>query len=359
MHQDPTDFDEADYLAANPDVAAAVQAGVFSSGSDHYSRYGRQEKRITRIIRRSPPLSLPFPPGSDPSRRDRILANLDLQSMDGVEIGPLANPLVSPWEGRIFYVDWADTDTLRARYAHDPAVDVSKIMPVHAVWGQNSLQDCIGRERRVDYVVASHVIEHVPDLITWLAEIRSILKPTGTLRLAVPDRRYTFDYLRFESRIHDVLDAYLKRARAPLPRQIMEFHHLIRDVDQVAAWNGPLDPEALPRRASSIRTGFEAAQDAIRTGAYYDTHCWVFTPLSFAELFGEIAELDLLGFSCETYFETQRNRLEFFVHLSPCDDKDRILASWAGMKAALRQPSPAPQPATRKSWLRWFRESPR
>jgi predicted SAM-dependent methyltransferase len=35
-------------------------------------------------------------------------------------------------------------------------------------------------------VIASHVIEHTPDLVTWLAEIRAILQPNGTLRLAIP-----------------------------------------------------------------------------------------------------------------------------------------------------------------------------
>ncbi len=52
-----------------------------------------------------------------------------------------------------------------------------------------------------DLLVASHVIEHVPDLITWLREIASVLKPTGQARLAIPDRRYTFDLLRVETQL--------------------------------------------------------------------------------------------------------------------------------------------------------------
>jgi len=334
MHRDLTKFDEADYLAANPDVAAAVRSGVFASGAEHYARYGINENRVTVLQRRDPPLQLPFPSGSNPTRRDKILANLNLNDHDGLEIGALARPLVSRSEGKIFYVDYTDAETLRAKYANDPEVDTSKIVQVDAVWGEQTLQDCIGKDRKVDYVVASHVIEHVPD------------------RLAVPDRRYTFDYLRFESRLHDVLDAYLQRARAPLPRLIIEFHNLIRDVDHNAAWKGPIDPESLPPRCAP-RAGLEAAIKAISTGAYYDTHCWVFTPLSFATLFGEIAELDLLGFSCEYYFETVLNEIEFFVHLTPCDDKNKILASWTGMKTGLQRPTPPPRSA-RKRWVKWF-----
>ena len=39
------DFDEAGYLAANPDVAAAVASGQFESGRAHYEKHGRHEGR--------------------------------------------------------------------------------------------------------------------------------------------------------------------------------------------------------------------------------------------------------------------------------------------------------------------------
>lgn len=38
-------FNEAAYLAANPDVAAAVEAGFFPSGRDHFEAFGAQEGR--------------------------------------------------------------------------------------------------------------------------------------------------------------------------------------------------------------------------------------------------------------------------------------------------------------------------
>ncbi len=39
------DFDEETYLRYNPDVRAAVQAGAFRSGRDHYEHYGKGEGR--------------------------------------------------------------------------------------------------------------------------------------------------------------------------------------------------------------------------------------------------------------------------------------------------------------------------
>lgn len=38
-----SDFNNAAYLAANPDVAAAVKSGQFGSGYEHYDKYGRKE----------------------------------------------------------------------------------------------------------------------------------------------------------------------------------------------------------------------------------------------------------------------------------------------------------------------------
>ncbi len=52
-------FDEASYLRANPDVAAAVQAGQFKSGRQHYDKYGRNEGR--RLVAEAAPEPVPVP----------------------------------------------------------------------------------------------------------------------------------------------------------------------------------------------------------------------------------------------------------------------------------------------------------
>jgi len=41
------EFDELSYLELNPDVEAAVLAGSISSGREHWTKYGRQEGRLT------------------------------------------------------------------------------------------------------------------------------------------------------------------------------------------------------------------------------------------------------------------------------------------------------------------------
>ncbi|MCY7273284.1 MAG: class I SAM-dependent methyltransferase [Phormidesmis sp. CAN_BIN44] len=72
-------------------------------------------------------------------------------------------------------------------------MNLSKIVDVDYVWGEKSLIDLLETEAPLDYVIASHVIEHVPDFIGWLSEVRGILKPGGILSLAIPDKRQCLD----------------------------------------------------------------------------------------------------------------------------------------------------------------------
>jgi 2-polyprenyl-3-methyl-5-hydroxy-6-metoxy-1,4-benzoquinol methylase len=148
-------------------------------------------------------------------RREKLLTGLNVSSGVGLEIGALDKPMLRRSEGEVIYVDYAGAETLRQKYDSDPHINVKDIVEVDAIWGSNTLQQAIGEERKVDYIVASHVVEHVPDLITWLQELRSVLKPGGQVRLVIPDRRFTFDYLRNETRISDVVNAHLLRARVP------------------------------------------------------------------------------------------------------------------------------------------------
>src|SRR5258708_2223917 len=112
------------------------------------------------------------------AQRKKLLHGLDVSKLVGVEIGALDKPYVRREDGEVLYVDYTDRDTLVQKYKDDPHVNVGNIVHVDAIWGHNTLAGAV-RDRKVDYVVASHVIEHVPDLITWLSELRSILKETG------------------------------------------------------------------------------------------------------------------------------------------------------------------------------------
>jgi SAM-dependent methyltransferase len=272
-------------------------------------------------------------------RRHRLLRGLNIPGSVGVEIGPLCWPLVRRSDGgSIIYVDHADTPHLQQKYRNDPHVDVNEIVDVDAVWGQNSLHQAISG-RYVDYVVASHVVEHVPDLVTWLRELGAVLKPTGEVRLAVPDRRFTFDYFRRESGLPEVLASYIERARVPRPYSILDYGLSAVDVDTLDAWQKRIDGTSA-RRHHTWEGALHLARDSYENGTYHDVHCWVFTPRSFARLIRELCQMNLLDFACEGFCDTAKNEIEFSVVLRRSRDRDYIAESWRRMEEAAHDATP-------------------
>lgn len=57
----PADWDEATYLALNPDVAVAVAAGSFASGAAHYLAAGQAEGRLYKRPLPATPTPTPYP----------------------------------------------------------------------------------------------------------------------------------------------------------------------------------------------------------------------------------------------------------------------------------------------------------
>jgi predicted SAM-dependent methyltransferase len=268
-------------------------------------------------------------------RKSKLTAGLDLKKSLGVEIGALCRPIISAADGPILYIDHADTATLREKYKNDPNVDVDMIVNIDGVWGDSTLGDCMSG-RNVDYVIASHVIEHVPDLITWLRELESILSPNGQIRLAIPDRRYTFDYIRTETRMEGVLNSHLVHARIPQPFSILDHVINVVKVNAAKAWSTRLDKERLTKH-HSVSDAIQMAKEAIEDKTYHDVHCWVFTPKSFATLIGELGSHGFINLACERFFDTDENSDEFFVSMRPTTDRAAIVRSWDHMRSSVRQ----------------------
>ncbi|AXL52871.1 hypothetical protein DSC91_006061 [Paraburkholderia caffeinilytica] len=272
------------------------------------------------------------------NRKQKLLDGLNLKQLTGMEIGPLFRPVVTKSEGNVIYIDHADSESLRNKYRNDPAVDIAEIVDIDAVWGTRTLRECL-KSRTVDYVIASHVIEHVPDLITWLEELHSILKRQGELRLAVPDKRFTFDLIRRETELCDVLSAYIAHARVPQPICILDHLLNVSHVDARRAWDTELNAESV-ERCHSFADAISPARDAFQNGTYHDVHCWTFTPRSFASLFESLTLTGLVHFACANFFDTERYEIEFFVTLKASDDQQQIVDSWTAMKSAAKTSVP-------------------
>jgi SAM-dependent methyltransferase len=290
-------------------------------------------------------------------RRALLLSGIDLAQTVGAEIGPQDKPLVRKEDARILYVDHCDTEELRRRFAGEASVDISRLQ-VDAVWGERTLREALlvafGNDPAdtssfLDYVLASHVIEHVPDFLGWLGEVHATLRPSGeqrgVLRLAVPDKRYCFDLLRTPTVVVDVLEAYALRRRRPSAQRILDFALNMAHVDLHKAWSGELDHETLVK-PYTLDGALSLARDAEFNGNYHDVHCWVFTPASFVELCLQLAQHGLMQFECEWLVDTPRHTLEFYVSLRPGLTQQAVLDSWRKAREDLLAVAAATSAAT-------------
>lgn len=252
------------------------------------------------------------------TRLEKILDCINVGTERGLEVGALTNPIVTRNMGEIHYVDHASTAELQSKYAHDPNVDIHKIVNVDYVWGKARLPELVGSDAPFDYLVASHVIEHVPDFIGWLKEIHAVLKVGGILSLVIPDKRCCFDYYRQPTKEAEVIEAFLQRSRKPSPRQVFEYISSAVMHDGSIAWDccTPIEPQKL-QRIHTQQEAWQLAQRSLLEDQYVDSHCWVFTPQSFFELLKSLIHIDLFDFKVEQFYKTAG--CEFFVSLKTLD----------------------------------------
>ncbi len=246
-------------------------------------------------------------------RRQRYWQLHDFSSGHGLEVGPLHRTMVTRDEGDVSYVDVMDRDRLIAHYEGDPAVSAD-LIPEIDFWlideegGTRTLVEATRAGAPFDWVMASHVIEHVPDVIGWLAEVAEVVVDSGRLVLAIPDRRYEFDVHRPATTVGQMLQAHhSKDQRPPVAPVYDHFSHAV-SYDAAGVWVGEL-----PTFADRIHTRVEAFQMVERTlgGHYVDTHVWLFTPESFVHQMQELRLGGLSSWVVEKVVPTPRLDHEF------------------------------------------------
>ncbi len=231
----------------------------------------------------------------------------------GLEIGPLHAPVAPKRDGwRVETVDHGDAETLRARYHDSPDVDTALIEDVDHVSDGRSLVEVIGGAARYDWILASHVAEHVPDLLGFLKDCDTLLKPGGRLVVALPDKRRCMDALRPLSTTGDVLQAYAEGRRRHHPARAFDCISRAMQLGGLYGWGaghgGEVTLQYGPELARAAFDTFLAADD------YQDIHGWVFAPPSFRLIVEELNRIGLCGLREEGFHDTVG--IEFFAALS-------------------------------------------
>jgi SAM-dependent methyltransferase len=264
------------------------------------------------------------------SRKDMILAAIDVTKGPGIELGPLTSPIVTKEEADIYYIDHATLDELKKKYANEP-VALDEIAPIDFALGNKTISEVVGK-KKFDYVLASHVIEHVPNIVAWFQDIASVLKPGGILSLVIPDKRYIFDISRNVSRPADILGAYVENRTKPSARDMYDFAtEYRRDINPLAVWDSPLSDHTNAPKRYTPQEALKMCKANLDPNTYVDCHCHVFTPEAFFAILHSLAEHDLLDFEIANQFEPNAGNIEFYVSLRKIDKKrvkkEKILKS--------------------------------
>lgn len=253
--------------------------------------------------------------------RQRTLAAVRPHGRTGVELGPLDRPLVRRGDGDILYADHLSTEGLARKYAGHAAAGPrarGALVEVDLVLENQTLAQALGARGPVDYIVASHVIEHLPDVIGWLKDCAEALREDGLLFLAVPDMRFTFDRGRSLTTTGDLVGAHLAGATRPSAAQVYEHFAKAMQVDAEAVWTGRATRFPL-FAGHGPEAGLEQARRVHETGGMIDVHCSVFTPDSFTAVLGEIIALGLVPFAFSEFTPTPFGEIEFFALLRKCE----------------------------------------
>jgi SAM-dependent methyltransferase len=236
-----------------------------------------------------------------------MTGSLDLTGL-GLEIGPSHRPLLPKREGfNIRTADHLDQAGLKAKY--EGVRPTEGIEEVDYVLTGSRLVTTI--DDRFDYIIASHVIEHTVCLVSFLQDCGKLLKPGGKLSLAVPDRRFMFDFFRDRTALARVIEVYDAGPEVHSRGAAIDYHlNVVSRGGTISWWQGAggafKDVHGI---AEANDRGKEAAD-----GQYVDVHNWVFTPNHLRLLLSDLYDLGLIELREDAFVPTRGS--EFFLTLS-------------------------------------------
>jgi hypothetical protein len=243
------------------------------------------------------------------ARKSLITSMID-RTGRGLEIGPSHNPAAPKSEGyNVEIVDHMDQSGLLEKYKDDLGLNLENIEEVDHVWQGGRLAQLIGDKARYDWIIAAHVIEHMPDLIAFIQDCQALLRPGGIISLVVPDKRYCFDHLRRLSSTGDVVQANVERRSRHTPGQVYDHFSSACKLDESGSWHrnsyGKIEFVHGPHAGESMLKQCLASDD------YFDVHGWVFTPSSFRLIIGDLNALGYVRIDEVSFTDTRD--CEFFV----------------------------------------------
>lgn len=238
-----------------------------------------------------------------------------------LEFGPLARPTVTKsTHPSVRFADIRSSDDIKKLYTSNDylestglAVDLGSIVDIDYVVKGN-YRDFFKGIEKFDTVILSHVIEHMPDILSFFEDVRTLLKPNGRLVLIYPDARYCFDHFRNGTTFIDAYDVYLNNNNSG--KRVFDFvFNVVQENNASFFWGDKDQNKVLPRNSfESSVAAFEKAKNNVLPD---DTHFWPFADHQFIKFLYDMDRADLFKFEIEEFYPTQENTQEFMLILVP------------------------------------------
>jgi hypothetical protein len=253
---------------------------------------------------------------AEQGRRDFIMSHLPT-SQCGLEIAPYFHPVTDRSKHDVFYVDCIDNDEIRRKAASNPGASANEVPLIDAVWLPGKrLAECVAG-RQFGYVVASHVLEHVPNPLGWLLDILECMEVGGRIAILLPSKLHTMDHYRPLTTFAEVVGWWVEKPTRPTALQVMDFLSQSFLDDGRVSFDAPMPPFDLVPRHYSDQQALDFARYVDSTDSYLDIHCTVWTPESFVDVFERMVRLGLLDVEILGPFTgfTGSPQAEFLVYL--------------------------------------------
>ena len=158
-------------------------------------------------------------PGSRDAERGLLARHL---VGSGLELGPGHAPFPVPYPGAgVRFVDrWQPAEN-RALFrelgdeAPFPEPDIVSNLDTDRLGAVDDASQ--------DFVIASHVLEHVANPLALLDDIHRVLRPGGTLLVLLPDRHRTFDHGRRPTSLAHLLDEHAREVDSVADDHVADF----------------------------------------------------------------------------------------------------------------------------------------
>lgn len=251
-----------------------------------------------------------------------IAANYIKNSQSRIlELGPLNRCLLDRSKFKnYFFGDIRSTEEIKELYKGNEylektglKVDIDSVINIDFVI-KSTYKETFKNIEKFDYVIVSHVLEHIPNLLFFFKDIQNVLKPDGELIILYPDRRFCFDALRTDTYFSDVYDVYINEGKNTARRVLDFFTNVLSENNPRNFWSTGTDI-LFNKVDRDYKKNLKLYKNTTLGQTEGDVHYWPFSDYAFLKFLLEAKNYELLPFSIKKFIPTQVNTQEFLIVL--------------------------------------------